>query len=135
MESMYTLGWSRQNKILKNSQIFCYGNAGHFSLYLNKLIHLAWNTSLIICLQWEVMPDLFFYRDPEEADKEERERLEAAEASKPEMAVPSKEDWGGDADDWAADAAAAPALAATAAAPAAASFQVCTQIPTLNYER
>jgi len=75
-------------------------------------------------MQWEVMPDLFFYRDPEEADKEERERLEAAEASKPEMAVPSKEDWGGDADDWAADAAAAPALAATAAAPASASFQV-----------
>merc|ERR1719414_460267 len=60
---------------------------------------------------WEVMPDLFFYRDPEEADKEERERQEAAEsaAAKPEMAVPTKEDWGGDAEDWAADAAAAPA--------------------------
>ena len=81
------------------------------------------------------MPDLFFYRDPEEADKEERERLEAAEASKPEMAVPSKEDWGGDADDWAADAAAAPALvASTAAAPAAASFQVCTRIQTKSCE-
>ena len=39
---------------------------------------------------WEVMPDLFFYRDPEEADKEERERQEAAEAAKPEMAVPTK---------------------------------------------
>ena len=37
------------------------------------------------------MPDLFFYRDPEEADKEERERQEAAEsAAKPEMAVPTK---------------------------------------------
>jgi hypothetical protein len=33
-------------------------------------------------LQWEVMPDLFFYRDPEEADKEERERQEAAEAAR-----------------------------------------------------
>jgi len=80
---------------------------------------------------WEVMPDLFFYRDPEEADKEERERQEAAEsAAKPEMAVPTKEDWGGDADDWAADAAAAagaaPGLAAPApvAAAAPASFQV-----------
>ena len=26
--------------------------------------------------QWEVMPDLFFYRDPEEAEKEEKERWE-----------------------------------------------------------
>ena len=26
-------------------------------------------------MQWEVMPDLFFYRDPEEAEKEERERF------------------------------------------------------------
>jgi hypothetical protein len=33
-------------------------------------------------MQWEVMPDLFFYRDPEEADKEERERQEAAEAAR-----------------------------------------------------
>ena len=78
------------------------------------------------------MPDLFFYRDPEEADKEERERLEAAEASKPEMAVPSKEDWGGDADDWAAEAAAAPALTAPSAAPAAASFQVMTNLLTIT---
>jgi len=77
-------------------------------------------------MPWEVMPDLFFYRDPEEADKEERERQEqAAEAAKPEMAVPTKEDWGGDADDWAAEsapaaAAAAPGLAAPAAPVAAA---------------
>ena len=28
---------------------------------------------------WDVMPDLFFYRDPEEADKEEKERQEAAQ--------------------------------------------------------
>jgi len=81
-------------------------------------------------MPWEVMPDLFFYRDPEEADKEERERQEAAmEASnKAEIAVPSKEDWGGDTDDWAAqDPNAAPAAAAPAAAavaPAAATFQV-----------
>ena len=40
--------------------------------------------------QWDVMPDLFFYRDPEEVDKEERERQEAAEAAKPEIPVPSK---------------------------------------------
>jgi len=82
-------------------------------------------------MTWEVMPDLFFYRDPEEADKEERERQEAAaESAKPEMAVPTKEDWGGETEDWAADSAApgtiaaAPAAAvapaAAAAAPAAA---------------
>ena len=41
-------------------------------------------------MPWEVMPDLFFYRDPEEADKEERERQEAAAEAKPEMAVPTK---------------------------------------------
>merc|ERR1719300_1732883 len=80
-------------------------------------------------IPWEVMPDLFFYRDPEEADKEERERQEAAmEASnKAEIAVPSKEDWGGDTDDWAAqDPNAAPAAAAPAAAAVApaATFQV-----------
>merc|ERR1712131_237878 len=79
-------------------------------------------------MPWEVMPDLFFYRDPEEADKEERERQEAAEASsKAEMAVPSKEDWGGDAEDWAAantDPTAAPAAPAPTAAVPAATFQV-----------
>merc|ERR1719308_390757 len=58
-------------------------------------------------MPWEVMPDLFFYRDPEEADKEERERQEAAASeAKPEMAVPTKEDWGGETEDWAADSAA-----------------------------
>lgn len=79
-------------------------------------------------MQWEVMPDLFFYRDPEEADKEERERQEAAEAAKPDIPVPAKEEWGGDADDWAAEppaaAAAAPAAVAPAAAAPAAAFQV-----------
>nr|ALS05279.1 40S ribosomal protein SA [Pseudodiaptomus poplesia] len=81
-------------------------------------------------MEWdEVMPDLFFYRDPEEADKEERERQEAAEAARHEAvaAVPTKEEWGGDTEDWAADPAAAagpglgaPAATLAAAAPAAA---------------
>merc|ERR1712002_730327 len=85
-------------------------------------------------MPWDVMPDLFFYRDPEEADKEEKERQEAAQAasSKPEFAAPQKEEnWGGDegVTDWAADSApvaAVPALQPTAiAAPAAApGFQV-----------
>merc|ERR1711884_688911 len=31
-------------------------------------------------LAWDVMPDLFFYRDPEEAEKEEQARKEALAA-------------------------------------------------------
>jgi len=33
-------------------------------------------------MEWEVMPDLFFYRDPEEAEKEEQARLEESQAPK-----------------------------------------------------
>jgi len=79
-------------------------------------------------MPWEVMPDLFFYRDPEEADKEERERQEAAEAARPDIPVPAKEEWGGDTEDWSAEAAAPAAVvaptAAIAAPAAAATFQV-----------
>merc|ERR1712111_111047 len=49
-------------------------------------------------LPWEVMPDLFFYRDPEEVEKEEKEKAEAASESqlvgKGDFAAPAKEDWG-----------------------------------------
>merc|ERR1712073_298359 len=78
-------------------------------------------------MPWDVMPDLFFYRDPEEADKEEKERAEAqaVSASKaPEFAgAPKEENWGGDEvmADWSADG--APAATAIAA-PAATTFQV-----------
>jgi len=83
-------------------------------------------------MPWEVMPDLFFYRDPEEADKEERERQEAAaEAAKPEAAVPTKEDWGGETEDWAAESAAAGSMAA--AAPAAAVAATATPAAPAAY--
>eukprot|EP00092_Neocalanus_flemingeri_P004122 GFUD01004435.1.p1 GENE.GFUD01004435.1~~GFUD01004435.1.p1 ORF type:complete len:322 (-),score=103.47 GFUD01004435.1:159-1124(-) len=90
-------------------------------------------------LPWEIMPDLFFYRDPEEAEKEERERAEAAAESQQvkqaDFAAPAKEEWGADeaVTDWSADgqppapgaAAAAAAPPAAVAAPAAgAAFQV-----------
>jgi len=75
-------------------------------------------------IEWEeVMPDLFFYRDPEEADKEEKERQEAADAARLEAVPPTKEEWGGETEEWNATAAAegAPALGAPAlGAPAAA---------------
>jgi len=73
-------------------------------------------------MEWEVMPDLFFYRDPEEVEKEEQTRIEqettvAKEAAAPDY-VPEEnkaaEEWGGDfsaataatsapATDWAAE--------------------------------
>merc|ERR1712121_604129 len=73
-----------------------------------------------------------------EAEKEERERQEAAEsqlAAAKEFAAPAKEDWGGEeaapVQDWSADGQPAPAAAAAVApaapgvpAPAAPAFQV-----------
>jgi len=35
--------------------------------------------------RWKIMVDLFFYRDPEEAEKEEQAAKELAQASKPEL--------------------------------------------------
>merc|ERR1712025_1452452 len=74
-------------------------------------------------LQWDVMPDLFFYRDPEEAEKEEQQRQEtlAAQAA-PAPAVGKVDDqtWGGEemTTDWANEPAPGIAPNAMAAAPA-----------------
>merc|ERR1712086_980930 len=78
-------------------------------------------------LQWDVMPDLFFYRDPEEAEKEEQARQEALAAqaapAAPGIAAPAEgagftvsDDWAKQTaapaapvvSDWAAEAPAAP---------------------------
>jgi len=80
---------------------------------------------------WDVMVDLYFYRDPEEVEKEEKEAQERAIVQK-EEAAPVQEPWSGDVapqeavTDWASEAvAAAPAApfqaAAAAPAPAAVS--------------
>merc|ERR1712088_622559 len=62
-------------------------------------------------LPWEVMPDLFLYRDPEEVEKEEREKAEAAPAAivapgaaAPVAAYQVTEDWAAQTEtsDWAA---------------------------------
>ena len=72
-------------------------------------------------LPWDVMPDLFFYRDPEEAEKEEQARQEtlaqaAAAATAAKTAEP--ENWGGEemTTNWANE----PAPAGVAPPPAAA---------------
>lgn len=80
-------------------------------------------------LPWEtdVMPDLFFYRDPEEQEKEEAAKAEAAKAEADAAKVveaPLADNWGGDvAEETTLAAAAAPAatpVAAASPAPAAA---------------
>merc|ERR1712025_1042193 len=42
---------------------------------------------------WEIMPDLFFYRDPDEVEKEEKEALERAKEDIPAV----QQEWSGDA--------------------------------------
>ena len=70
-------------------------------------------------LAWDVMPDLFFYRDPEEAEKEEtarQETLAAAAAATATAKVPETENWGDEmTTDWANEPApgSLPAPAAT----------------------
>jgi len=57
---------------------------------------------------WEVMVDLYFYRDPEEVEKEEKEAQERAIVQKEDVA-PAPEPWAGEAPtqeitDWASEA-------------------------------
>ena len=42
---------------------------------------------------WDVMPDLYFYRDPEEVEHEEE--LEFKDDVPPEPTVPADDTWGG----------------------------------------
>lgn len=56
---------------------------------------------------WDVMVDLYFYRDPEEVEKEEKEAQERAVVTKDD--APPQENWAGDApapevSDWASEA-------------------------------
>ncbi|XP_063874515.1 small ribosomal subunit protein uS2-like isoform X2 [Scylla paramamosain] len=77
-------------------------------------------------LPWEtdVMPDLFFYRDPEEQEKEEAAKAEAAkaEAESAKVDTQATETWVGDVPeaDAAAATPAAPAVAVAGGVPAAA---------------
>lgn len=65
---------------------------------------------------WDVMVDLFFYRDPEEAEKEEQAAI-AEKAPKEEYSAPPAENWaadapvaGGEVTDWATDTVNVPAV-------------------------
>jgi len=87
-------------------------------------------------LPWEtdVMPDLFFYRDPEEQEKEEAAKAEAAkaEADAAKIEVPvSSENWGGDVAEETALAApaATPSLVPAAVDPAASPAPVAAATP------
>merc|ERR1711974_290971 len=75
-------------------------------------------------LAWDVMPDLFFYRDPDEAEKDEQARQEqasTAQQGQTQTAAPKVEDtWGdGQVTDWANEP--APGMGGAPVAPAAAS--------------
>ncbi|CAH0579087.1 unnamed protein product [Chrysodeixis includens] len=65
--------------------------------------------------RWDVVVDLFFYRDPEESEKEEqqaKEQVVAVVAPKPEVPAPVHEDWNESVEpvtSWAEDAAPPPA--------------------------
>jgi len=69
---------------------------------------------------WEIMPDLYFYRDPEEVEKEEKEALERAKEEAP-AAQPDWHDAGlvgpPDVSDWATEEVAVPAVTLQPAAP------------------
>eukprot|EP00096_Caligus_rogercresseyi_P009382 TRINITY_DN3177_c0_g1_i3.p1 TRINITY_DN3177_c0_g1~~TRINITY_DN3177_c0_g1_i3.p1 ORF type:complete len:329 (+),score=118.80 TRINITY_DN3177_c0_g1_i3:94-1080(+) len=79
-------------------------------------------------IPWDVMPDLFFYRDPEEAEKEEQARQDSLAQAQAALATATaataqQEDWETGMDnDWANEPApgALPATAQQAGAPAAA---------------
>lgn len=98
-------------------------------------------------LSWDVMPDLFCYRDPEEAEKEEQQRQEnlqqaaaAAQAATASAGKMETEEWGGDGGmttDWANEP--APGLGAPgpmAPAPAGVKYQVsddwANQVPAAS---
>jgi len=71
-------------------------------------------------IEWNIMPDLFFYRDPEEAEKEEQARQESlAQAAQPAPAAEA-ENWGGEemTTDWANEPAPGTAPAAGVVPPA-----------------
>ena len=44
-------------------------------------------------MPWDVMVDLFFYRDPEEAEKEEQAAKEQAQQKPEEQQFPQQDQW------------------------------------------
>lgn len=90
-------------------------------------------------LQWDVMPDLFFYRDPEEVEKEEQARQEslaqaaAAPAAAPKIGL-EQDNWGEEMNtDWSNEPAPPAAAAAAAAIPSGTVPPVAAQAGGMKY--
>jgi len=82
---------------------------------------------------WEIMPDLFFYRDPDEVEKEEKE---AQERAKEEIPAVTQNEWAADGmgvpdmNEWAPEVpVGGPALPAAGGAPAPAPFTEDWTVP------
>uniref|UniRef100_A0A6M2E5I2 Small ribosomal subunit protein uS2 n=1 Tax=Amblyomma tuberculatum TaxID=48802 RepID=A0A6M2E5I2_9ACAR len=94
--------------------------------------------SILRDIPWEIMVDLFFYRDPEETEKEEQAQQVAPERSVKEAAEYNTEQWGGgdvttataEVTDWSATA---EVSTFGAAAPAAAAAPVAAPVPTEDW--
>lgn len=71
-------------------------------------------------LPWDTMVDLYFYRDPEEVEKEEQAAAER-QAAERQALQPAQEEWAADAgpEDWGAEPAVTGQVAPAAAAPTA----------------
>uniref|UniRef100_G3MKR0 Small ribosomal subunit protein uS2 n=1 Tax=Amblyomma maculatum TaxID=34609 RepID=G3MKR0_AMBMU len=94
--------------------------------------------SILRDIPWEIMVDLFFYRDPEETEKEEQAQQVAPERAVKEVAEYTTEQWGGgdvaaataEVTDWSATA---EVNTFGAAAPAAAAAPVAAPVPTEDW--
>ncbi|EDO48040.1 predicted protein [Nematostella vectensis] len=75
--------------------------------------------SISRALPWEIMPDLYFYRDPEEAEKEEQAALARQQEEANAGTTAGFSEWGGAAP-WGADPMATAGIAPTIPAPFAA---------------
>uniref|UniRef100_A0A023FLD9 Small ribosomal subunit protein uS2 n=1 Tax=Amblyomma cajennense TaxID=34607 RepID=A0A023FLD9_AMBCJ len=94
--------------------------------------------SILRDIPWEIMVDLFFYRDPEETEKEEQAQQVAPERAVKEVAEYTTEQWGGgdvatataEVTDWSATA---EVSTFGAAAPAAAAAPVAAPVATEDW--
>jgi len=51
-------------------------------------------------VNWSIMPDLFFFRDPEDVEKDEAQAVEAARGNATESTEQGGQEWAGQGQDW-----------------------------------